>query len=113
MAPPETWRARTRSKSSSRALVTTAPPITSACPPRYLVVACKTRSAPSLSGDWRTGVEEAARIRAVGLALERGGRVDGGRDRARPRIDAGARVHGDRLDSHGTHLTRGRFRWRR
>ena len=58
-------------------------------------------------------VEEAARIRAVGLALERGGRVDGGRDRARPRIDAGARVHGDRLDSHGTHLTRGRFRWRR
>src|SRR5205814_2123464 len=56
MAPPETWRARTRSKSSSRAFVTTAPPITSACPPRYLVVACKTRSAPSLSGDWRTGV---------------------------------------------------------
>src|SRR5204862_3514684 len=48
-------------------------------------------------------VKEAARIRAVGLALERGGRVDGGRDRARSRIDAGARVDGDRLDSHGTH----------
>src|SRR5437764_11030364 len=36
-------------------------------------------------------------FRSVGLALERGGRVDGGRDRAGPRIDAGARVDpGDR-----------------
>ena len=32
------------------------PPVRSPCPPRYFVVACTTRSAPSSNGDWPTGV---------------------------------------------------------
>src|SRR5437660_8449166 len=34
----------------------TAPPTTSECPPRYLVVECTTKSAPCSSGRWLTGV---------------------------------------------------------
>src|SRR5207245_8889458 len=55
-APPEAWTARIRSNGASRVLDTTAPPSTSPCPPRYFVVAWRTRSAPSLNGDWSTGV---------------------------------------------------------
>ena len=40
----------------SRSRVTTAPPTTSEWPPRYFVVECTTKSAPSSSGRWLTGV---------------------------------------------------------
>jgi len=55
-APADACTARIRSKSSSRTFDTTAPPSTSPWPPRYFVVAWTTRSAPSLSGVWSTGV---------------------------------------------------------
>src|SRR5207245_7080758 len=47
---------RSRSKSGPRSRATTMPPSTSEWPPRYLVVACTIRSAPSLNGDDRIGV---------------------------------------------------------
>jgi hypothetical protein len=37
----------------SASFVATNPPTTSECPPRYFVVECTTRSAPSWSGSWR------------------------------------------------------------
>ena len=46
--------AAARSHSASRAI--TAPPTTSEWPPRYLVVECTTKSAPSSSGRWLAGV---------------------------------------------------------
>ena len=48
-APTEFWRNLSRAARSS-SLVTSAPPITSECPPRYLVELCSTRSAPCESG---------------------------------------------------------------
>ena len=46
-----------RSARSSRA-VTSAPPTTSLCPLRYLVVECTTRSTPSASGRWKYGLRK-------------------------------------------------------
>ena len=45
-----------RARGGPRRATTTAPPTTSECPPRYLVVECTTASAPSSSGRWTTGV---------------------------------------------------------
>ena len=54
-APTEFCTNRTASWSSGSA-TTTAPPTTSECPPRYLVVEWTTAPAPSSSGRWTTGV---------------------------------------------------------
>ena len=54
-APTAFWTKRTRSCRSASAH-TVAPPTTSECPPRYLVVECTTAVAPSSSGRWTTGV---------------------------------------------------------
>ena len=51
-APSDFWRNASRSASAS-SLVATKPPTTSEWPPRYFVVECRARSAPSSSGRWR------------------------------------------------------------
>ena len=55
IAPIEFWCAPRRAAMPA-SLVSAAPPTTSLCPPRYLVVECTTTSAPSASGCWRYGV---------------------------------------------------------
>ena len=57
-APAANWVNVTRSATSARsspAPNTSAPPMTSECPPRYFVVECTTTSAPSSSGCCRAG----------------------------------------------------------
>src|ERR671921_117452 len=58
IAPPECWTSLIRRNGPSALLATTTPPITSEWPPRYFVVACTTRSAPSSRGRCRTGVAQ-------------------------------------------------------
>jgi hypothetical protein len=58
IAPPECWTSLIRRNGPSSLLATTTPPITSEWPPRYFVVACTTRSAPSSRGRCRTGVAQ-------------------------------------------------------
>src|SRR5918994_1853643 len=58
IAPPECWTFLICWNGPSSLLATTTPPITSEWPPRYLVVACTTRSAPSSRGRCRTGVAQ-------------------------------------------------------
>src|SRR5215211_7196964 len=57
IAPPECCTFLIRWNGPSSLLATT-PPITSEWPPRYFVVACTTRSAPSSRGHCRTGVAQ-------------------------------------------------------
>src|ERR671917_2402833 len=58
IAPPECWTFLICRNGPSSLLATTTPPITSEWPPRYFVVACTTRSAPSSRGRCRTGVAQ-------------------------------------------------------
>ena len=51
-------------------------------------------------------VEKAPRVGAVGLALERGGRMDRGRHGASGRIHAVPGVNGERLESHRAFTSR-------
>ena len=57
-APTEFWTKRTRSCRSASRAITVAPPTTSECPPRYLVVEWTTAVAPSSSGRWTIGRRE-------------------------------------------------------
>jgi hypothetical protein len=58
IAPPECWTFLICRNGPSSLLATTTPPITSEWPPRYFVVACTTRSAPSSRGRCKTGVAQ-------------------------------------------------------
>ena len=54
--PPVALRVNWSRFASSSSSTTMAPPITSECPPMYLVVECRATCAPSASGFWRKGV---------------------------------------------------------
>ena len=54
--PPVAFCAKRSDSKSVASSTTTAPPITSECPPRYLVVECTTTCAPSAIGFCRNGV---------------------------------------------------------
>ena len=60
---------RRRGVSSRPSRTTTAPPVTSLCPPKYFVVAWITMSAPSASGRWRMGVIQVLSTAASAPAL--------------------------------------------
>src|SRR5204862_4188311 len=56
--PPQVvWISRTRSEKSVLVFAIRTPPVTSECPPRYFVVECMTKSAPSSSGRWTIGAQ--------------------------------------------------------
>ena len=64
-APPSYWILRIRWKNSSSLFATTIPPRTSQWPPKYFVVECRIRSAPTSNGRCSTGAHVLSQTKIV------------------------------------------------